>query len=90
MIPGPEGVIETGESGGRLYCPLINVAFQLRDVSRADGGFCIVPGAHKSCLGPGAWPGPGPEFTMEGRQGIGLSIDLGANRHGLHSHSDAA
>ena len=25
MIPGPEGIIETG-ANGRLYCPLINVA----------------------------------------------------------------
>jgi hypothetical protein len=37
VIPGPEGVIETGENGGRLFCPLINVAFQLRDVAREDG-----------------------------------------------------
>ena len=36
MIPGPDGMIETGASG-RLYCPLINVAFQLRDAHEADG-----------------------------------------------------
>ena len=76
---------------GRAGCLTVkNGGFRPAQVTRADGGFCIVPGAHKSCLGPGAWPGPGAEFTMEGRQGIGLSIDLGANRHRLHSHSDAA
>ena len=144
-------------SGGRLFCPLINVAFQLRDVSEEDGGFCLVrlqrqhtshckqislplrvvwavcvgglslihahriqslpqpklrtvgcfralvhvmpeammlalpqvPGAHKSQLGPGAWPGPGSEFTMETRQGIGLSIDQVSPSHSQHPESEA-
>ena len=33
---------------GRCYCEYINVAWQLRSVSAADGGFCCVPGSHKS------------------------------------------
>ena len=56
MIEGPEGRVETMGPLGRLYCPLINVAYQLRDTREEDGGFCLVPGAHKSVLGPGAWP----------------------------------
>lgn len=56
MIEGPEGRIETLGPLGRPYCPLINVAYQLRDAREEDGGFCLVPGAHKSVLGPGAWP----------------------------------
>jgi ectoine hydroxylase-related dioxygenase (phytanoyl-CoA dioxygenase family) len=58
-----------------MYCPLINVAFQLKDVPR-NSGFVVVPGAHKAAIGPGAWPGPGDSFTMEARQGIGLSIEF--------------
>jgi len=33
---------------GRCYCEYINVAWQLRDVTDADGGFCGVPGSHKT------------------------------------------
>ena len=33
---------------GRCYCEYINVAWQLRDVSAADGGFCCIPGSHKA------------------------------------------
>ena len=33
---------------GRCYCEYINVAWQLRDVTEADGGFCYVPGSHKT------------------------------------------
>ena len=43
MIEGPEGLIETG-ANGRLFCPLINVAYQLRDARPEDGGFCLIPG----------------------------------------------
>ena len=75
QIPGPEGGIQTAPVNGSLYCPLINVAYQLRDVP-AGSGFVCVPGAHKATIGPGAWPGPGPAFTMESRQGIGLSIEF--------------
>ena len=32
---------------GRCYCEYINVAWQLRDVPAADGGFCCIPGSHK-------------------------------------------
>lgn len=33
---------------GRCYCEYINVAWQLRDVTAADGGFCCIPGSHKA------------------------------------------
>ncbi len=32
---------------GRAYCEYVNVVWQLRKVTRADGGFCVVPGTHK-------------------------------------------
>jgi ectoine hydroxylase-related dioxygenase (phytanoyl-CoA dioxygenase family) len=33
---------------GRTYCETINVAWQLRDVTEADGGFVCIPGSHKA------------------------------------------
>ena len=33
---------------GRSYCEAVTVAWQLRDVSAADGGFACVPGSHKA------------------------------------------
>lgn len=33
---------------GRTYCDSVNVAWQLRDVTEADGGFVCVPGSHKA------------------------------------------
>ena len=33
---------------GRCYSEYINVAWQLRDVRAADGGFCCIPGSHKA------------------------------------------
>ena len=33
---------------GRTYCDSINVAWQLRDVCEADGGFVCIPGSHKA------------------------------------------
>ena len=32
---------------GRLYAEHMNVAWQLRDVTPEDGGFCCIPGSHK-------------------------------------------
>ena len=32
---------------GRAYTEWVNVVWQLRDVAREDGGFCVVPGSHK-------------------------------------------
>jgi hypothetical protein len=37
------------QQNGRVYTEYVNVAWQLRDVSRADGGFVCVPGSHKTC-----------------------------------------
>ena len=33
---------------GRTYCDSVNVAWQLRDVTEADGGFVCLPGSHKA------------------------------------------
>ncbi|MYE89482.1 phytanoyl-CoA dioxygenase family protein [Candidatus Poribacteria bacterium] len=33
---------------GRTYCDSVNVGWQLRDVTEADGGFVCVPGTHKA------------------------------------------
>ena len=37
---------------GRIYCQGVTVAWQLYDVNEGDGGFCIVPGSHKSQFRP--------------------------------------
>jgi ectoine hydroxylase-related dioxygenase (phytanoyl-CoA dioxygenase family) len=36
------------QQNGRTYCEAINVAWQLRDVTEADGGFVCIPGSHKA------------------------------------------
>ena len=33
---------------GRTYCDSVNVAWQLHDVTEADGGFVCLPGSHKA------------------------------------------
>lgn len=45
---------------GRCYCEYINVAWQLRDVTAADGGFCCIPGSHKV-----AYPMPQGVFSAD-------------------------
>ena len=32
----------------RMYCRGVTIAWQLADVNEGDGGFCIVPGSHKT------------------------------------------
>ena len=36
------------QRNGRVYAESLNVAWQLRDVTAADGGFVCVPGSHKT------------------------------------------
>ena len=36
------------QQNGRMYCRGVTVAWQLTDVNKGDGGFCIVPGSHKT------------------------------------------
>ena len=45
---------------GRAYCEAVNVVWQLRDVAREDGGFCVVPGTHK-----GRYPLPDGIKTLD-------------------------
>ena len=42
--PGGTYVLQNG----RCYCETINLAWQLRDVTIADGGFVCIPGSHKA------------------------------------------
>lgn len=45
----PAGPVRTYVlQNGRSYCHSINVAWQLRDVTEADGGFVCIPGSHKA------------------------------------------
>ncbi|MCZ6676366.1 MAG: phytanoyl-CoA dioxygenase family protein, partial [Candidatus Poribacteria bacterium] len=37
---------------GRIFCRGVTVAWQLYGVNEGDGGFCIVPGSHKSQVRP--------------------------------------
>lgn len=45
---------------GRSYAEHINVVWQLRDVTAADGGFCCIPGSHK-----GRYPLPESLATVD-------------------------
>ena len=36
------------QQNGRVYAEFLNVAWQLRDVTAADGGFVCIPGSHKT------------------------------------------
>ena len=38
------------QQNGRVYAEYLNVAWQLRDVTPADGGFVCVPGSHQNRL----------------------------------------
>ena len=50
---------------GRAYCEYVNVVWQLRDVNREDGGFCVVPGTHK-----GRYPTPEGVKTVDDDMGM--------------------
>ena len=83
---------------GRIQCGLVVVQYTLCDVSESDGGFCALPGSHKSGF---AWPesfksltDPGmwdPDGSAEGRFGRHLhrgphprhaAVDRGARAPG--------
>ena len=74
---------------GRCYSEYINVAWQLRDVTAADGGFCCIPGSHK-----GVYPIPkgvlSADRDMDMIRHIGMEAgDLliflaGAQTHGAY------
>ena len=74
---------------GRCYSEYINVAWQLRDVTAADGGFCCIPGSHK-----GVYPVPkgvlSADRDMDMIRHIGMEAgDLliflaGAQTHGAY------
>ncbi|MEE3257828.1 MAG: phytanoyl-CoA dioxygenase family protein [Candidatus Latescibacterota bacterium] len=37
------------QQNGAIHCRGVTVAWQLADCNAGDGGFCLVPGSHKSC-----------------------------------------
>ena len=53
------------QQNGRVYAEYLNVAWQLRDVTPADGGFVCVPGSHKT-----AYPMPDGIHTCENEMGL--------------------
>lgn len=53
------------QQNGRVYAEYLNVAWQLRDVTREDGGFVCVPGSHKT-----AYPMPDGIRTCENEMGL--------------------
>ena len=61
------------QQNGRIYCEFINVAWQLRDVTRADGGFVCVPGSHKT-----AYPMPEGIKTCDDEMGLVRHLEVKA------------
>ncbi len=53
------------QQNGRVYAEYLNVAWQLRDVKREDGGFVCVPGTHKT-----HYPMPDGIRTCENEMGL--------------------
>ena len=53
------------QQNGRVYTDYVNVAWQLRDVTREDGGFVCVPGSHKT-----VYPMPEGIRTCENEMGL--------------------
>ena len=58
---------------GRTYCKAVNVAWQLRDVMEADGGFVCVPGSHKA-----RYPLPHSIVTCEETMGLVRHVEMQA------------
>ena len=61
------------QQNGRVYCEYLNVAWQLRDVTRADGGFVCVPGSHKTC-----YPMPEGIKTCDDEMGLVRHVEMKA------------
>jgi len=61
------------QQNGRVYAEYLNVAWQLRDVTRADGGFVCVPGSHKT-----AYPMPDGIRTCENEMGLVKHVEMKA------------
>ena len=74
---------------GRTYSEAINVAWQLRDVVEADGGFVCVPGSHKA-----RYPLPPSMVTCDETMGLVHHVEMragdvliflaGAQTHGAY------
>lgn len=61
------------QQNGRVYCEYLNVAWQLRDVTLADGGFVCVPGSHKT-----RYPMPDGIKTCENEMGLVRHVEMKA------------
>ena len=75
---------------GRAYCDSVNVAWQLRDVTEADGGFVCVPGSHKARypMPPGVQSCDEPMGLVQHvsmKAGDVLMFMAGAQTHGAYT-----
>lgn len=61
------------QQNGRVYSQYLNVAWQLRDVTLADGGFVCVPGSHKS-----SYPTPDCIKSCDDELGLVRHIEMKA------------
>ena len=61
------------QQNGRVYSESLNVAWQLRDVTLADGGFVCVPGSHKT-----SYPMPDGIRTCDNEMGMVRHIEMKA------------
>ena len=61
------------QQNGRVYSEYLNVAWQLRDVTLADGGFVCVPGSHKT-----SYPMPDGIRTCDNEMGMVRHIEMKA------------
>ena len=61
------------QQNGRVYSEYLNVAWQLRDVTLADGGFVCVPGSHKA-----SYPTPEGIKTCDDEMGLVRHISMKA------------
>jgi len=61
------------QQNGRVYSEYVNVAWQLRDVTSADGGFVCVPGSHKA-----SYPMPEGIRTCDDEMGLVRHVEMKA------------
>jgi len=59
------------QQNGRVYSESINVAWQLRDVTLADGGFVCVPCSHKA-----SYPMPEGIRTCDDEMGLARHVEM--------------
>jgi hypothetical protein len=61
------------QQNGRIYCRAVTVSWQLADVPAGAGGFCCIPGSHKSCE-----PTPQDVVNVDDDMGLVLQPEMKA------------